>query len=72
MDQKTQIKICYSLKVSTTLHDILLGGGASGVMVTVIKNVDGDKSSNPGQGWLHSTNTLAKSMTQNSALLNSA
>ena len=28
-------------------------GGARGVMVIVVGNGHGDKSSNPGQDWLH-------------------
>ena len=28
-------------------------GGASGVMVIVVGNRHGDKSSNPGRDWLH-------------------
>ena len=30
-------------------------GGARGVMVIIVGNGHGDKSSNPGRGWLHFT-----------------
>ena len=31
-------------------------------VVIVVGNGHGDSSSNPGRGWLHSTNTLGKGM----------
>ena len=37
-------------------------GGARGVMVIVVENGHGDTSSNPGRNWLHSSNTIGKSM----------
>ena len=42
-----------------TLYNILFNsillGGARGIMVIVIGNGHGNKSSNPGQDWLHFT-----------------
>ena len=40
-------------------------GGARGVMVIVAGCGHDDTSSNPGQSWLHFTNTLGKGMNPN-------
>ena len=42
--------------------NLLIHGGARGVMVIVVGIGHDDTSSNAGRDWLHSTNTLGKGM----------